>query len=128
MLLVLLLALALNALPTVVQGLGVPYSLVVLGHDNLVNDKISRIWDSDDSTCFSMPSELNETLASVRLFLDPPIDVGLVRVVSKPQPNVVYYLLVDNSNGFPTAEKDDLEGAKSIYAKLYRTSSRMKPQ
>ncbi|KAH7976214.1 hypothetical protein HPB52_010094 [Rhipicephalus sanguineus] len=89
--------------------------LVVLGHDNLVNDKMSRIWDSDDSTCFSMPSELNETLASVRLFLDPPIDVGLVRVVSKPQPNVVYYLLVDNSNGFPTAEKDDLEGNVWIY-------------
>nr|XP_037271796.1 uncharacterized protein LOC119163834 isoform X2 [Rhipicephalus microplus] len=62
-----------------------------------------------------MPLELNETLASVRLFLDPPIDIGLVRVVSKPQPNVVYYLLVDNSNGFPTAEKDDLEGNVWIY-------------
>ncbi|KAL1418627.1 hypothetical protein MTO96_025811 [Rhipicephalus appendiculatus] len=72
MLLVLLLAFAHSSLPTVVDALGVPYSLVVLGHDDLVNDKTTRIWDSDDSTCFSMPSELNETLASVRLFLDPP--------------------------------------------------------
>ncbi|KAH6923168.1 hypothetical protein HPB50_024591 [Hyalomma asiaticum] len=68
----------------------VPYSLVVLKHDDLVNANMTRIWDSDDSTCFSMPSELNETLASVRLFLDPPIDVGLVRVVSKPH-NVWIY-------------------------------------
>lgn len=115
MLLVTLLAFAQCSLPTAVLGLGVPYSLVVLGHDDLVNDKTVRIWDSDDSTCFSMPSELNETMASVRLFLDPPIDVGLVRVVSEPQPNVVYYLLEDNSNGFPTAEKDDLEGNVWIY-------------
>lgn len=70
---------------SVLCGYAVPYSLVVLGHDDLVNDKTVRIWDSDDSTCFSMPSELNETMASVRLFLDPPIDVGLVRVVSEPR-------------------------------------------
>ncbi|KAL3184616.1 hypothetical protein MRX96_031689 [Rhipicephalus microplus] len=115
MLLVLLLVFAPFTLQTVVDALGVPYSLVVLGHDDLVNDKTTLIWDANDGTCFSMPLELNETLASVRLFLDPPIDIGLVRVVSKPQPNVVYYLLVDNSNGFPTAEKDDLEGNVWIY-------------
>ncbi|XP_070396766.1 uncharacterized protein [Dermacentor albipictus] len=115
MLVVALLAFAQCTLLMVVHGLGVPYSLVVLGHDDLVNDKTARIWDSDDSTCFSMPSELNKTMASVRLFLDPPVDLGLVRVVSEPQPNVVYYLLEDNSNGFPTAEKDDLEGNVWIY-------------
>ncbi|XP_054925088.1 uncharacterized protein [Dermacentor andersoni] len=115
MLVVALLAFARCTLPTVVHGMGVPYSLVVLGHDDLFTDKTVRIWDSDDSTCFSMPAELNETMASVRLFLDPPVDLGLVRVVSEPQPNVVYYLLEDNSNGFPTAEKDDLEGNVWIY-------------
>ncbi|XP_077495091.1 uncharacterized protein LOC144106224 isoform X1 [Amblyomma americanum] len=114
MMLVAVLAVVLCRLPTAL-GLGAAYSLVVLGHEDIVSENAAVIWDSDDSTCFSMPSEVNETLASVRLFLNPPVDIGLTRVVSEPQPNVVYYLLTDNSNGFPTAERDDLEGNVWIY-------------
>lgn len=99
-----------------VRCLGVPYRLVVLWHEDFVSDNAPLIWDSDDNSCFSMPSEVNETLGSVRVYLDHPVDGGLTRVVSEPRPNVVYYLLANNSNGFPTAEQDDIEDNVWIYS------------
>lgn len=107
--------LALNGL-CAVCCLGVPYRLVVLWHEDAVSDNAPLIWDSNDNTCFSMPSEVNETLGSVRIYLDRPVDGGLTRVVSEPRPNVVYYLLANNSNGFPTAEQDDVEDNVWIYS------------
>nr|XP_037271797.1 uncharacterized protein LOC119163834 isoform X3 [Rhipicephalus microplus] len=115
MLLVLLLVFAHFTSQTVVDALGVPYSLVVLGHDDLVNDKTTRIWDADDGTCFSMPLELNETLASVRLFLDPPIDIGLVRVVSKP------HLLPQTSGRAASSRQQVTTGKLSWRLILYAT-------
>lgn len=97
-------------------GRAVPYRLVVLWHEEFVSDNVPLIWDSDDTTCFSMPSEVNETLGSVRIYLDRPVDGGLTRVVSEPRPNVVYYLLANNSNGFPTAEQDDIQDNVWIYS------------
>ncbi|KAM7295550.1 uncharacterized protein ISCGN_025050 [Ixodes scapularis] len=85
---------------------GVPYSVEVLNYSGVVSERVARIWDGDDHTCFSVLSELNRTRASVRLFLNRSAPVALSRVVASPQPNVVYYLLEDKND---TVRKPQLD-------------------
>ncbi|CAN8000957.1 unnamed protein product, partial [Ixodes hexagonus] len=84
----------------------VPYRVEVLDYEGTVSDRIARIWDGADDTCFSMPSEVNRTRASVRLLLNHSAPVALSRVVAHPQPNVVYYLLEDKND---TVRKPQLD-------------------